>query len=375
MTQLFDVDELSVFLAKKLDVDEDSLKDALTEYKPKAKKPKDDKKPSKEAPKKAKEEVKEAPKKTPKGTKKSEEVKPKKTDEKAKASKKKPQAEESGDESHTCEYTPKTGAKQGTPCGHSATLEIGGMWYCGTQDDEGNYTGHAKSGAAAAAKAAPKTLVDKKTQSDNKSKALMKKVVPKETTINFINIGDKWVEPKTRLLVTKDKNEAYGVLDKDNKKILPMTEAATRYAEANGIKIRPASGAAKSEKTTAASKGKEKSEAKDKGSKTPAPAKKKIPVPDDSDVEEKVKEALDDVEPVESSSDTEEKKPSKDEEEEEEVEPGEASDIEIPEDEEEAKGSDDEKPKEEEEEEEEEVADEDPDEEDAGEEEGTVESD
>jgi len=163
-------------------------------------------------------------------------------------------------EKHTCERI-KRG--QTDPCGKNATKSIGTgkqqKWFCGT-DKGGCYQAELNAeakkniekkavGSNATKNKAPqsksKVNVSKKTNeerkiiSDNKSKSLVHDVIGK-LNINKKTINGEvmYIERTKRLLFDYENKEFYGVLDDDNKTILPISDENVKWLEARNQYVR-----------------------------------------------------------------------------------------------------------------------------------------
>jgi len=162
-------------------------------------------------------------------------------------------AEEADSEVHTCERT-VNGQTGPYICGKECKNEVGGMWYCGTEN-----SGHYKSALSAEKKApvAPKgkgkgkgkgKIVASKASpkgkaAKSKSSALVAKIT-KMQQIDFHEVVPEsglWIEPEFRVIADPETNEVYGILAEDNETILELTDDALKYAEVHGFTVREGS--------------------------------------------------------------------------------------------------------------------------------------
>jgi hypothetical protein len=146
-------------------------------------------------------------------------------------------------ETHTCEKM----VNGATPyiCGKSCKNEVGGMWYCGTEN-----SGHYKSALTAEKKASskgkpqaktmPKGKITAKAKVAGKSSALASKIRKLEE-ISFHEVvpgSDIWVESDFRIVADPQTNEAYGILGEDNETIMELTPESIVFLEAHNLSVR-----------------------------------------------------------------------------------------------------------------------------------------
>jgi hypothetical protein len=171
-------------------------------------------------------------------------------------------------EKHTCERI-KRG--QTDHCGKNATKSIGTgkqqKWFCGTEK-AGCYSAELnaeakkntekkavdanvskvmqKSGkndntknGAKGGDISKKTNEERKIVSDNKSKSLVHSILG-NLNVNKKTINGKllYIERTKRILYDFENNEFYGILDKDNKTVLPIPDDIIKWIETHGQYVR-----------------------------------------------------------------------------------------------------------------------------------------
>jgi hypothetical protein len=162
-------------------------------------------------------------------------------------------------EKHTCARI-KRG--QADPCGKNATKFIGTgkqqKWFCGTEkagcylaelnaeakkniDKKAIDANVSKTKSSTQNNTKNSTAVSKKTNeerkviSDNKSKSLVRDILGK-LDVNKRTIGGKvlYIERTKRLLYDFETKEFYGMLDEDNKTVLPIPDDLVKWVESHG---------------------------------------------------------------------------------------------------------------------------------------------
>jgi hypothetical protein len=139
---------------------------------------------------------------------------------------------------HKCERIPRGKSE---PCGKTAknSIEVDGKlkWYCGTEN-AGCY--HSILGSSNKKEKNEKSInPPKKAPEDVKSQSLIHKFVKKESifTRSIMVNGEKThIHPDSRVLFRRN-GKAYGILDKDDKKVLPIDDKNARWLEASNIEI------------------------------------------------------------------------------------------------------------------------------------------
>lgn len=162
---------------------------------------------------------------------------------------------------HACERI-KRG--QTEPCGKNASRSIGTgkneHWFCGS-DKSGCYRAelneqakkslqekNTKSNTSQKTNARKedtkpqgkgKTNEERKAIADNKSKSLIHSLL-KDIDIDKKKVNGEllYVERTKRALYDREKDEFYGILDKDGETILPLTDSVTKWLEAHGKCVR-----------------------------------------------------------------------------------------------------------------------------------------
>lgn len=153
---------------------------------------------------------------------------------------------------HKCEYVYQSGAKKGEACGKNARVEINGSWYCGTrktdEDGEERFTLHArstnlsltkKSKSVAKSNPSEKGLTASKKRADEKTKALLEKVMPHEDIGQVMLRESMWgnyVHEPTGLIVDKATEKVIGVEGSEGK-ILPLKKEHISICIKNNWKI------------------------------------------------------------------------------------------------------------------------------------------
>lgn len=130
-----------------------------------------------------------------------------------------------GDILHKCDYIPQGKTEK---CGKNAKNELDGKWYCGTE-----ISGHFSS----IKKSANKKVPPKKTEGSIKSSGVPKKF-SKNNVLHLIEIGDHTIEQETRICLDRENQEGYGVLDKDNITVKPLTDENIKFLSAYNYKVR-----------------------------------------------------------------------------------------------------------------------------------------
>lgn len=141
---------------------------------------------------------------------------------------------------HKCERIPRN---KTTVCGKTAkkSIEIDGKlrWYCGTEKS-GCYPSILSSiGKKEKDERVAKPVPSEAKSNDIKSKSLIHKIIKKEEihTIGMMVNGKKiFMNPDSRVLFNRERI-AYGMLDKDDKTILPISDENIRWLEAGNIPI------------------------------------------------------------------------------------------------------------------------------------------
>jgi hypothetical protein len=129
--------------------------------------------------------------------------------------------------SHTCEYKKTSGKNKGAACGKSAKNQNKGKWYCGVLKSDGSYTACMKMVMGREKLASPKLTSVKVSGSSvfNNKLALEK-------------IGEFHVDKIHRIVINKDKHEALGVLNKDNKTFSKLNNEQIKYIESKGLIVK-----------------------------------------------------------------------------------------------------------------------------------------
>jgi len=148
-------------------------------------------------------------------------------------------------EDHKCERLPRG---KSDPCGKIArnSTEINGemKWYCGTKNS-GCYhsilsSTNKKEKNEKVKKSVPEKQSDPQKSSDIKTKSLIHKIIKTDKiypkTITMENKSKLYIDPSSRVLFYRD-GRAYGILDKDDKTILDLTDDKIRWLESSGVKI------------------------------------------------------------------------------------------------------------------------------------------
>jgi len=159
-------------------------------------------------------------------------------------------------EKHTCERIKKG---QSEKCGKNAMrcVDDGNKkhWYCGTEkagcylselnikakkdSDKESVSVNNKSTGSKKSSSAPKTNVDRKVLSDNKSKSLVQTVLKQLDVLPKTVNGKKLhMEKTSRALIDPQTREFYGMLDEDNLTILPLDDKTIKFIESGGHTIR-----------------------------------------------------------------------------------------------------------------------------------------
>lgn len=145
-------------------------------------------------------------------------------------------------ETYKCERIPRG---KTDPCGKLAkkSIEVEGKlrWYCGTENS-GCY--HSILGSTNKKEKNEKSKVSsdyvpKKSSEDIKSQSLIHKLIKKEELLTrSMNVGGVkvYIHPDSRVLFHRNR-KAYGILDKDDKTILPIDDKNARWLEASNIEI------------------------------------------------------------------------------------------------------------------------------------------
>ncbi len=149
---------------------------------------------------------------------------------------------------HTCERIKKG---QKTECGKPAKRSLfqngKEVWFCGT-DNTGCYKIESNKTETSKQKEDKTGVVDRKEKSEQKTQALIKSVVDKqinreENTKTIIAIPKKvngkivYMDKTRRILIHKETQSGYGILDVDNKTILELDQESKRWLESINYNI------------------------------------------------------------------------------------------------------------------------------------------
>lgn len=147
-------------------------------------------------------------------------------------------------EEHKCERIPRG---KSDSCGKNArnSIKVNGVlqWYCGTKDS-GCY--HSilslttkKEKNEKIKKSIPEKQANPQKAADIKTKSLIHKITKTdEIVVKSIMVDDKklYIDPKSRVLFHRDRT-AYGMLGKDDKTILDLSDDKIRWLESCNVKI------------------------------------------------------------------------------------------------------------------------------------------
>lgn len=134
------------------------------------------------------------------------------------------------EEAHTCGRTINTRDAGARLCGAKAINELDGNWYCGPHFkavEKKSTKDQIKNSEGVAAKPPPAL----------RGEALINKIV-KQENVNLAQVGDHWLDLKTRICFSNDTNEAYGRLAADNLTVQRLNENDIRFLEVHNMKFK-----------------------------------------------------------------------------------------------------------------------------------------
>jgi hypothetical protein len=138
---------------------------------------------------------------------------------------KKPVKKEAKKDERKCEYVKTTGKSKGDVCGKTAKNEHKGKWYCGVVKSDGTSTACIKIIKGKEKLASP-AMTSLAISSVFNNKIALEKV------------GEFNITKLHRIVVNKEKHEALGILNKDNKTLSKLNNEQIKYAESKGLIVR-----------------------------------------------------------------------------------------------------------------------------------------
>lgn len=148
------------------------------------------------------------------------------------------------EEKHTCQVTvkPKDGSEP-RECGAVAKNQVDGLWCCGTEKS-GHYKAKlAKAGSntAPATQVAPKSVSAKGVAATEQASQLVKRKITGISSLDIEHVPNTtfWYSPSHHnILIDQTEKDCYGILSKDKKKVMALTQEAIAFCEAHNIPVR-----------------------------------------------------------------------------------------------------------------------------------------